>query len=198
MRTEKLDGCMVLKHQRERIYSESEVAKATNNYDDHQKLGQGGFGCVYKGVLPDYTQLAVKKFKGSQVLRTRTNRLRLAAETALALDYLRSLANPPIVHGDVKTVNILPDEDFTVKIADFGASELISSGEADIAKKKYRGILATWIDISQTLMPGDKRNIIFISSLENNHLLKNLDFEVSKEEPEGIEMVAELAKKMYK
>jgi serine/threonine protein kinase len=40
------------------------VAKATNNYDDHQKLGQGGFGCVYKGVLPYYTQLAVKKFKG--------------------------------------------------------------------------------------------------------------------------------------
>ncbi|KAG6763147.1 hypothetical protein POTOM_033683 [Populus tomentosa] len=131
MRTEKLDGGMVLKHQRERIYSESEVAKATNNYDDHQKLGQGGFGCVYKGVLPDYTQLAVKKFKGV-VLRTRTNRLRLAAETALALDYLRSLANPPIVHGDVKTVNILPDEDFTVKIADFGASELISSGNLTV------------------------------------------------------------------
>ena len=40
------------------------MAKATNNYDDHQKLGQGGFGCVYKGVLPYYTQLAVKKFKG--------------------------------------------------------------------------------------------------------------------------------------
>ena len=57
-------GGMVLKHQRERIYSESELAKATNNYDDHQKLGQGGFDCVYKGVLPDYTQLAIKKFKG--------------------------------------------------------------------------------------------------------------------------------------
>ena len=41
----------------------TEVAKATNNYDNHQKLGQGGFGCVYR-VLPYYTQLAVKKFKG--------------------------------------------------------------------------------------------------------------------------------------
>lgn len=43
-------------------------------------------------------------------------------------------------------------------------------------------------------MPGENRNIIFISSLENNHLLKNLDFEVAKEEAEEIEMVAELAK----
>jgi hypothetical protein len=47
------------------------------------------------------------------------------------------LANPP--------VSILQDEDFTVKIADFGAPELISSGKADIAKKKYRGIVATRI-----------------------------------------------------
>jgi hypothetical protein len=44
-------------------------------------------------------------------------------------------------------------------------------------------------------MPAEKRNIIFISSLENNHLLKILDFEVAKEEPEDIEMVAELAKR---
>jgi serine/threonine protein kinase len=50
------------------------------------------------------------------VLRTRTNHSRVAAETALALDYLHSLANPPIVHGNVKTVNILPNEDFTVKM----------------------------------------------------------------------------------
>jgi hypothetical protein len=42
-------------------------------------------------------------------------------------------------------VSILQDEDFTVKIADFGAPELISSGKADIAKKTYRGIVATRI-----------------------------------------------------
>jgi hypothetical protein len=34
--------------------------------------------------------------------------------------------------------------------------------------------------------------------LENNHLLKILDFEVAKEEPEEIEMVVGLAKKMQK
>ncbi|RHN75166.1 putative protein kinase RLK-Pelle-SD-2b family [Medicago truncatula] len=42
-------------------YKELEIA--TNNFS--VKLGQGGFGSVYKGVLPDGTQLAVKKLEGN-------------------------------------------------------------------------------------------------------------------------------------
>jgi len=38
-------------------------------------------------------------------------------------------------------VSILQDEDFTVKIADFGAPELISSGKADDIAKKNTGEL---------------------------------------------------------
>ncbi|XP_057759026.1 cysteine-rich receptor-like protein kinase 2 [Arachis stenosperma] len=39
----------------------STLEKATGSFDDANKLGQGGFGTVYKGVLPDGRQIAVKR-----------------------------------------------------------------------------------------------------------------------------------------
>ncbi|XVF77731.1 hypothetical protein PTKIN_Ptkin14bG0070400 [Pterospermum kingtungense] len=47
------------------VYDFNTIVKATDNFSDSNKLGQGGFGPVYKGTLPDRQEIAVKRLSKS-------------------------------------------------------------------------------------------------------------------------------------
>ncbi|KAH9668494.1 putative LRR receptor-like serine/threonine-protein kinase [Citrus sinensis] len=44
-----------------RSFTYGEMALATNNFNSSTQIGQGGYGKVYKGILPDGTVVAVKR-----------------------------------------------------------------------------------------------------------------------------------------
>ncbi|XP_030531738.1 probable LRR receptor-like serine/threonine-protein kinase At1g74360 [Rhodamnia argentea] len=46
-----------------RAFTYGDILKATSNFSDEKVIGKGGFGTVYRGVLPDGREVAVKKLQ---------------------------------------------------------------------------------------------------------------------------------------
>lgn len=56
-------------------------------------------------------------------------RMKVAVGAARGLEYLHVKANPPVIYRDLKSANILLDDDFNPKLSDFGLAKLGPVGD---------------------------------------------------------------------
>uniref|UniRef100_J3KW88 Protein kinase domain-containing protein n=1 Tax=Oryza brachyantha TaxID=4533 RepID=J3KW88_ORYBR len=176
-------------------YKYSEVTKITSFLNN--KLGEGGYGVVFKGRLQDGRLVAVKFLRDSEgngeefvnevMSIGRTSHVnvvslfgfclegskrallyeymsngsldnyiyseslkeilgwdklyRIAIGIARGLEYLHHGCNTRIVHFDIKPQNILLDQDFCPKIADFGLAKLCQTKESKLTMTGARGTI---------------------------------------------------------
>ncbi|KAL5227227.1 hypothetical protein ABZP36_015492 [Zizania latifolia] len=176
-------------------YKYSEVTKITSLFNN--KLGEGGYGVVFKGKLHDGRLVAVKflhdsegngeEFMNEVMSIGRTSHVnvvslfgfclegskrallyeympngsldkyiysenpkailgweeiyRIAIGIARGLEYLHHGCNTRIIHFDIKPQNILLDQEFCPKIADFGLAKSCRAQESKISMIGARGTI---------------------------------------------------------
>ncbi|CAA0834403.1 Putative serine/threonine-protein kinase-like protein CCR3 [Striga hermonthica] len=74
------------------------------------------------GALHDHLHGKYNVEKSSSVLNSWKMRIKVALGGARGVEYLHSYAVPPIIHRDIKSSNILLDENWDARVSDFGLS----------------------------------------------------------------------------
>ncbi len=76
-----------------------------------------------------------------------------ALDVAMGMHYLHRLATPPLVHRDLKSANLLVNDSWRVKIADFGLAKL-----ADVSKMRQQSLAGTYQWMAPEMMEGRPYN----------------------------------------
>ncbi|KAM5580149.1 wall-associated receptor kinase-like 8 [Rosa sericea] len=89
---------------------------------------------IPNGTLSKYITEQVEDFTLTWKMR-----LRIATEIAGALSYLHYTASFPIYHRDIKSTNILLDDKYRAKVADFGTSRSIAIDQTHLTTSLVHG-----------------------------------------------------------
>ncbi|GMH25779.1 hypothetical protein Nepgr_027622 [Nepenthes gracilis] len=101
-------------------------------------------------------------------------RIQIAIDVANALEYLHFYCDPPLCHSDIESINILLDENFVAKVADFGLAHASKEGSIylepiniDLTEKSnvynYGVLLLELVSARQAIQ--DNKNLIEWSQL---------------------------------
>ena len=161
---------------------------------------------IPNGTLSQYLHVQNEEFP-----LTWDMRLRISTEVTGALFYLHSAASLPIYHRDIKSTNILLDDKYRAKIADFGTSRSIAIDQTHlttVVKGTFGYLDPEYFQSSQfteksdvysfgvvlvELLTGEKaisstRTLeskslatYFIHAMEENNLLDIIDAQVTKD-----------------
>lgn len=66
-------------------------------------------------------------------------RMKIASGTAQGLEYLHEKANPPIIYRDLKSSNILMDEEFNPRLSDYGLAKLTQGDAKTLTTPRVMG-----------------------------------------------------------
>ncbi|KAG5001543.1 hypothetical protein JHK87_022615 [Glycine soja] len=114
------------------MFSYKELVVATNNFSMENKLGDRGFGAIYKGLIVDSDlEIPVKEISRSSRQNFSSNSLSLNERYKIALGlaslllYCHEECENCVVHRDIKSSNMMLDSNSNAKLGDFGMTKLI-------------------------------------------------------------------------
>jgi serine/threonine protein kinase len=62
-------------------------------------------------------------------------RMKVLIGTSKALAYLHEAIEPKVVHRDIKSSNILINDEFNAKVSDFGLAKLLGAGKSHVTTR---------------------------------------------------------------